>query len=126
MGKLKQSLSHGVSPDNNLLLAMFLIRLLPSMREAVVSGNHKMGAAMVRAVEALWDARSSHDPTVMAAMTHRNRSLAPAEGSRATRGPALPVQKVAPLPTKIFSIFKTLAMVCASITITTMQGPTGV
>jgi hypothetical protein len=33
MGKLKQHLPHGVSPDNNLFLSMFLIRLLPSMRE---------------------------------------------------------------------------------------------
>jgi hypothetical protein len=44
-GKLNQSLSHGVSPDNNLLLAMFLIRLLPSMGEVVVSGNHQMASA---------------------------------------------------------------------------------
>ncbi len=43
-----------------------------------------------------------------------------------TRGPALPVQNVAPLPTKIFSIFKTPTMACASITITTMQEPAGV
>jgi hypothetical protein len=31
MGKLKQFLPHGVSPDNDLFLAMFLIRLLLSM-----------------------------------------------------------------------------------------------
>jgi hypothetical protein len=31
MGKLKQSLLHGVSPDNDLYFAMFLIRLLLSM-----------------------------------------------------------------------------------------------
>jgi hypothetical protein len=41
MGKLKQHLPPGVSPDADLFLAMFLIRLLPSMREAVGTGNHK-------------------------------------------------------------------------------------
>jgi hypothetical protein len=41
MGKLKQLLRHGVSADNDLFLSMFLIRLLPSMREAVGAGNHK-------------------------------------------------------------------------------------
>jgi hypothetical protein len=53
MGKLKQSLLHGVSPDNDLYLAMFLIRLLLSMREAVGSRNHKMASAMVKAADAL-------------------------------------------------------------------------
>jgi hypothetical protein len=74
MGKLKQSLQHGVNPDNDLFLAMFLIRLPPSMREVVGSGNYKMAAAMVRVVNALCDARDSHDPMVAAAATHRNRS----------------------------------------------------
>jgi hypothetical protein len=41
MGKLKQHLPPGVSPDTDLFLAMFLIRLPPSMREAVGAGNHK-------------------------------------------------------------------------------------
>jgi hypothetical protein len=31
MGKLKQSLPHGISPDNDLLLAMFFIQVHPSM-----------------------------------------------------------------------------------------------
>jgi hypothetical protein len=53
MGKLKQSLPQGVSPDNDLFLAMFLIRLPPSMREAVGSGNHKTVVAMVKAADAL-------------------------------------------------------------------------
>jgi hypothetical protein len=34
LGKLKQHLPPGVSPDNNLFLAMFLIRLPPSMRDS--------------------------------------------------------------------------------------------
>ncbi len=74
MGKLKQHLPHGVSPDNDLFLAMFLIRLPPSIREVVSGRNHKTAMAMVRAADALWDARGSHDPTVAAAMNQRSRS----------------------------------------------------
>jgi hypothetical protein len=57
MGKLKQHLPPGVSPDNDLFLAMFLIRLRPSMREAVGAGSHGTAAAMVKAADSLWDAR---------------------------------------------------------------------
>jgi hypothetical protein len=53
MGKLKQHLPPGVSPDNDLFLSMFLIRLLPSMREAVGAGTHETAAAMVKAADAL-------------------------------------------------------------------------
>jgi hypothetical protein len=91
MDKLKQSLPHGVSLDNDLFLAMFLIRLPPSMQEAVGSGNYKTAQALVRAEDTLWDAHSGHDPTVMATTTYRNKSPAPAGGKRATRRPALPV-----------------------------------
>jgi hypothetical protein len=37
MGKLKQSVPQGVSPNNDLFIGMFLIRLLPSMQESVGS-----------------------------------------------------------------------------------------
>jgi hypothetical protein len=40
MGKLKQHIPPVVSPDNDLFLAMFLIRLPPSMRETVGAGAH--------------------------------------------------------------------------------------
>jgi hypothetical protein len=53
MGKLKQHLPPGVSPDNNLFLAMFFIRLPPSMREAVRAGTHMTAAAMVTAADTL-------------------------------------------------------------------------
>jgi hypothetical protein len=82
MGKLKQHLPLGVSPDNDLFLAMFLIRLLPSMRETVGAGAHGMAAAMVKVVEALWDARGGHDPMVAAASTQRSRSPAPSSRKR--------------------------------------------
>jgi hypothetical protein len=82
MGKLKQNLPPGVSPDNDLFLAMFLIRLPPSMRETVGAGAHKTAAAMVKAADALWDARGGHDPTVAAASTQQNRNPAPSSGKR--------------------------------------------
>jgi hypothetical protein len=41
MGILKQHLLNGVSPDTKLFSSMFLIWLLPSMREAEGAGNHK-------------------------------------------------------------------------------------
>jgi hypothetical protein len=47
MVKLKQHLPPGVSPDTDLFMAMFLIRLLPSMREAVGTRNHKTAAYTV-------------------------------------------------------------------------------
>ncbi len=77
MGKLKQHLPPGVSPDNDLFLAMFLVRLPPSMHETVGVGNHMTAAAMVKATDALWDARGGHDPTVTAATTQRSSSPAP-------------------------------------------------
>jgi hypothetical protein len=82
MGKLKQHLPPGVYPDNDLFLAMFLICLPPSMREAVGAGSHGTAAAMVKAADALWDARGCHDPTVAAASTQRSRSPAPHNGKR--------------------------------------------
>ncbi len=85
MGKLKQHLPPGVSPDTDLFLAMFLIRLPPFMRETVGAGNHKTDVNTVRAADALWDARGSHDPMVVAAMTHRSRSPAPPRGKRSDK-----------------------------------------
>ncbi len=69
MGKLKQYLPPGVSPDNNLFLSMFLIRLPLSMRETVRAGTHGTAAAMVKAADALWDAQVGHDPMVAATLT---------------------------------------------------------
>ncbi len=82
MGKLKQHLPPGVSPDTDLFLAMFLIRQPPSMQKAVGAGNHKTAAAMVKAADALWDARGGHNPTVAATSTQRSRSPAPHNGKR--------------------------------------------
>jgi hypothetical protein len=81
MGKLKQHLPPGVSLDNDLFLSMFLIRLPPSMRETVGAGTQGTAAAMVKAADALYDDRGSHDPTV-ADLTQRSRSPTPSNGKR--------------------------------------------
>jgi hypothetical protein len=85
MGKLKQQLPLRVSPDNDLFLAMFLICLPPSMRETVGAGAHGTAAAIVKAADALWDARGGHDPTVAAALTQRSRSPTPSSGKRGNK-----------------------------------------
>ena len=127
MGKLKQHLPPRVSPDNDLFLAMFLIRLLPSMRETVGASTHGTAAAMVKVAEALWDARGGHDPTVAASSTQRSRSPAPSSGKRGNKrggtGNARPKSRL--LPTQIFILFRTLAMACVNFTITTPTGLTG-
>ncbi len=124
-GKLKQHLPPGVSPDNDLFLAMFLVRLPPSMHEAVGAGNHKTATAMVKAADALWDARGGHDPTVAAAMTQRSRSPAPNNEKRGDKQSGNTRSKVTLLPALIFILFKTLAMVCLNFTITTPTRLTG-
>ncbi len=85
MGKLKQYLPPGVSPDNDLFLTMFLIHLPPSMRATVGAGTHETAAAMVKTADALWDAQGGHDPTVAAASTQRSRSPTPRSGKRSDK-----------------------------------------
>ncbi len=125
MGKLKQHLPPGVSPDNDLFLAMFLIRLPPSLRETVGAGAHGTAAAMVKAADAICNVRGGHDPTVADALTQRSRSPLPAAGREATKGAVTPVPKVAPIPAQISILFRTLAMACVNITTTTPIGLTG-
>jgi hypothetical protein len=125
MGKLKQHLPPGVSPDNELFLAMFLIRLPPSMREAIGAGAYGTTAAMVKAADAVWDAWGGHDPTVAAASTQRSRSTAPSNGKRGDKRGGNARPKSRPLPAQIFILFKTLAMAYANFTTTTPIGLTG-
>jgi hypothetical protein len=82
MGKLKKHLLPEYHLTMTLFLAMFLIRLLPSMRETVGAGTHGTAAAMVKAADTLWDAWGDHDPTVAATSTQRSKSPAPSNGKR--------------------------------------------
>jgi hypothetical protein len=52
MGKLKQHLPTGVSPDNDLFLAMFLVRLPPSMHETVGASNHMTARSQKKSAKA--------------------------------------------------------------------------
>jgi hypothetical protein len=103
MGKLKQHLPLGASPDNDLFLAMFLIRLPASMRETVGASDHRTAAAMVKAAYALWDARGGHNPTVAAASTQRSRSPAPSSRKRGDKRGGNTRPKSRP-PPSIFSL----------------------
>jgi hypothetical protein len=104
MGKLKQHLPLGVSPDNDLFLAMFLIRLPPSMRETIEAGTHGTTAAMVKAADALWDAQGSHDPMVAKPSTQRSRSPAASNGKRGDKRGVNARPKVAPIPAQIWKL----------------------
>jgi hypothetical protein len=77
---------------------MFLICLPPYMQEAVGAGTHTMAAAMVKAADALWDARGGHDPTVAAALTQRSRLPAPHSGKRGDKKNSNARSKSHPLP----------------------------
>ncbi len=117
LGKLKQHLPPGVSPDSDLFLTMFLIRLPPSMQEAVGAGSH--GTVMVKAADALWDARGGHDPTVAAASTQRSRSPAPHSGKRGDKRSSNARSKSGPPSRPDFIRFKTLAMSSVNFATTT-------
>jgi hypothetical protein len=118
MGKLKQHLPPGVSPDNDLFLTMFLIRLPPSMREAVGADSHGTAAAMVKAADAVWDARGGHDPTVAAASTQHSRSPAPHSRKRGDKRSDNARSKSHPPFCPDFICFKTLAMASVNFTTT--------
>jgi hypothetical protein len=109
----------------DLFLAMFLVRLPPSMRETVGAGNHTTAAAMVKAADALWDARGGNNPTVMPAMTQRSRSPAPNNGRRGDKRGGNAAPKVASPPDPIFTCFKTLPMLSVNLTTITPIRLTG-
>jgi hypothetical protein len=106
IGKLKQHLPPGVAPDNDLFLAMFFIRLPPSMRETVGAGAHGRAAAMVKAANALRDARGGHDPTVAAVSTQRSRSPAPSSGKKGDKRGSKALPKSLPRSHPDFHFFQ--------------------
>jgi hypothetical protein len=89
------------------------------MRETVGAGNHTTAAAMVKAADALCNARGGHDPTVAATMTQQSRSPAPNNRRRGDkRGSNACSKSHPPPPAPIFTRFKTLAI--ASVNFTTI------
>jgi hypothetical protein len=105
MGKLKQLLPPSFSPNNDLFLTIFLVRLPPSMPETVGAGNHMTAAAMVKATDALWDARGGQDLTAAAAMTQRSRSPAPNSGRRGDKRSGNTCSKSRPPPLPLRFLF---------------------
>jgi hypothetical protein len=125
MGKLKQQLPPGISLDNDLFLAMFLVRLPPSMRETVGAGNHETAAAMVNAADALWDAQGATTLQSRPPQLSEVGALLLTMGKDATNGAITPAPKVAPLPALISTPFKTLAMAYVNFTTITATRLTG-
>ena len=80
--KLKSLLPFGADPNNEIFMAMFLLRLPPSIREQVGSAGHTTVAAMVSHADRVWSFRGGPDQTVAAAAEHRSRSPASAPGRR--------------------------------------------
>ncbi len=106
MGKLKQHLPPGVSPENDLFLAMFFIRLPPSMRETVGASAHGTAAAMVKAAEPYGTLRAA---TILRSQPPRLSDTGaplPAARREATKGVVTPIPKVAALPLPDFHSFQ--------------------
>ncbi len=78
------------------------------MREAVEAGTHETAAAMVKATDALWDARGGHDPTVAATSTQRSRSPAPSSGKRGDKRSGNARSKIRPPSHLDFYFFQNL------------------
>jgi hypothetical protein len=97
-GEVKTHIPPGVSPDNDLFLSMFLVRLPSSMRETVGAGNYMTATAMVKA----------RMPCRMLEMATTLQSrppglsevgaLLPTAGGEATNGAVMPAPKVTPPP----------------------------
>jgi len=67
LAKLKRHLPSGADCKINMFLAMFLLRLPPSIPEQVGSAGHTTIMAMVRLADRVWSFRGSPDPVVAAA-----------------------------------------------------------
>jgi hypothetical protein len=85
-----------------------------------------MAAAMVKAEDALWDARGSHDPTVAAVLTQCSRSPAPNNGKRGDKWSGNAPSKSRPPPALTSIPFSTLAMAYVNFTFITPIRLTGV
>ena len=93
LAKLKRHLPYGADCNNDMFLAMFLLRLPPSIREAVGSADHTTIAAMVRHADRVWDFRGDPDPVVAAAAEQRSRSPASSPGRRGEKKEKTPLKK---------------------------------
>ena len=80
--KLKRHLPYGADCNNNMFLAMFLLRLPPSTHEHVGAAEHMTIAAMVKHADRVWSFCGSQDQVVAAAAEKRSRSPAFSPGRR--------------------------------------------
>ncbi len=100
MGKLKQHLPPGVSPDNDLFVAMFFDPSSAINERDSRSWHPWNSHSHGEGCEALWDALSGHDPTVAATSTQQSRSPTPSSGKRGDKrgGNARPKSRPPPCP----------------------------
>ena len=85
-GKLRSLLPFGADQNNEIFMAMFLLRLPPSVREQVGAADHATVAAMVSHADRVWSFRGGSDPVVAAAAERRSRSPASSPGRRNKKG----------------------------------------
>ena len=78
---------YGASENNELFMAMFLMRLPDSTREAVGAANHATVTAMCAHAENMYNFRGGYGPmaTAAAAVQQRSRSPAKTDGNRSEK-----------------------------------------
>jgi hypothetical protein len=86
LGKLKNHLPFGASDNNELFMAMFLMRLPESTREAVGAANHATVTAMCAHAENMYNFRGGYESmTAAAAVQQRSRSPAKTDRKRSEK-----------------------------------------
>ena len=78
--KLKRLLPFGADKNNDMFLAMFLMRLPPSIREQVGAAEHTTISAMVKHADGVWSFTGGPDQVVAAAVEKCSRSHAISPG----------------------------------------------
>jgi hypothetical protein len=78
LGKLKSFMPFGASDSNEIFMAMFLMRLPESIRQAVGTANHATATAMCAHAENMYSFRGNYESTTVAAAEHQ-RTRSPAK-----------------------------------------------
>jgi hypothetical protein len=88
LSRLKSYLPYNAGVDNEIFMAMFLMRLPDSIREAVGSANHATVSDMCTHAENMYNFRGGYGPmaTAAAAVQQRSRSPAKTGGKQSEKG----------------------------------------
>ena len=85
LSQLKSLLPFGADVNSEMFMAMFLMRLPPSIREQVGTADRSTISAMVKHADRVWSFRGSPDPVVAAAAEQGSRSPAFSPNRRSDR-----------------------------------------